>query len=273
MASLHEERRGADVGPSDVGLRPDPSSTARVARVEARGSAREPKPVDARSPYTIEARAPREIFPRIVTVSREFGAGGGRIAAQVADDLGFQLWDRELVTHLARKADADPGLLRELDERKRDLIDDVISTALYGVWVSASKYRSLLARAVGELAERGGAVIVGRGANFLVSAEQALRVRVVCPLRERIERYARMGKVDWARAERLVRSKDRERERFARQLCGETSRDPSHYDLIINTGDLSEHEGARLVLAAYHARFYASLSDARSESSDAALRL
>jgi len=203
-----------------------------------------------------EGRADRvEPFPRLVTVSREFGAGGARIAGRVAAELGFQLWDHELIAHLARKAGADLDALRELDERQRHLIEDVLASSLHGAGVSGTTYRALLTSTVRDLAERGGAVIVGRGASALVTAEQALRVRVVCPFKLRVERHAQREAVDLAVAERLVRLKDRERDRFERQLCGESTEEPSHFDLVINTAELSEELAARLVVVAYQSRF------------------
>jgi cytidylate kinase len=218
-----------------------------------------------RSPSDLRARAeePRgstkktsvETFPRIITVAREFAAGGARIAARVAVELGFQLWDDELLAHLARKADAELSAVREIDERQRDLLQDVFSGSLRGARFTGSKYRTLLTHTVVELAKRGAAVIVGRGANFLVEPEQALRVRVVCPLRHRIDRHAREAQLDWAQAAQQVQQKDHDRERFVRQLCAEQAADPSHYDLIVNTRDLSDEAAARLVTAAYRARF------------------
>ena len=196
-----------------------------------------------------------EAFPRLVTVAREFASGGARVAGLIAAELGLQLWDYELISHLARKADVELAVMREIDERRRDLIDDVLASVLQGSRVSGSRYRALLARTIEDLAERGGAVIVGRGANFLVRPEDALRVRVVCPLKERIERYARRARIDWARAARHVHVKDRERARFTRQLCGEHADDPTHYDLTLSTGDLSEEAVAQLVVTAYRARF------------------
>jgi hypothetical protein len=215
-----------------------------------------------------EGRTTRiEVFPRIITIAREFGAGGARIAARVAAELGFQLWDQELVVHLARKANVEPSVLRELDERARDLLDDVISTSLRGAGVSGSQYRALLERAVVDLSERGGAVIVGRGANFLVAPEQALRVRIVCPLRDRIQRYACASRMDGERAERCVRSQDRERERFVRQLCGESDADPTQYDLVINTLSVSEDAAARIIATTYGTRFGMLKSGAREHDS------
>jgi hypothetical protein len=206
-----------------------------------------------------------EAFPRIVTVSREFGAGGARIAGRVAAELGFQLWDQELVSHVARKAELEAHVVRDVDERGRDLLEEVLAASLPGQ-MSSSKYRSLLTRTVSELADRGGAVIVGRGANFLVPSEKALRVRVVCPLKKRIDRYATASRLDVDAAARFVISKDKEREKFVYQLCAERSTDALSYDLIVNTADLSEHAAAQLIIATYHARFGALGRVARSSS-------
>lgn len=204
---------------------------------------------------TMEASSRVEAFPRLVTVAREFASGGARVAGLIAAELGLQLWDYELISHLARKADVELALMREIDERRRDLLDDVLATVLQGARVSGSRYRALLARTVEELAERGGAVIVGRGANFLIRPEDALRVRIVCPLELRIERYAQRSRIDYARASKHVRAKDRERDLFARQLCGERANDATHYDLTLSTADLSEEVVATLAVNAYRARF------------------
>jgi cytidylate kinase len=117
---------------------------------------------------------------------------------------------------------------------------------------------------VSELAEHGAAVIVGRGANFLVKPEQALRVRVICPLAERVRRHAASALVSLPDAERLVQQKDHERLRFVRQLCDQDARDPHHYDVLVNTGGLSEQQAATLVVDAYRARF-ASAESARGQ--------
>jgi cytidylate kinase len=209
-----------------------------------------------------------EVFPRVITVSREFGAGGARVSLLIAAELGYQLWDQELAAHLARKADAALSALLEVDERERPLLDEVISTSLYGR-VSCAKYRTLLTHTVAELASRGGAVIVGRGANFLVDAEQALRVRVVCPLKQRIERYAAAAQIDGEAAEQFVLAKDRERERFVRQLCGEQNTDGVNYDLVVNTHVMSEEACARLIVAAYRARFGLGIGSVRPARDEA----
>jgi hypothetical protein len=217
--------------------------------------------------FRVQNRAERtrdEPTPRIVTIEREFGAGGGRIAKHVAEALGFTLWDHELIEHVAERAGAEMAWVESLDEHKRDLLDDVfantfLTASLAGAaprtHISGTVYRTLLIRKVEELSRHGAAVIVGRGANFLVRPEDALRVRVICPVSSRIERYALRENISLTDADRIVRTRDRDRTRFVRQLCAEDVTDPLHYDLLVNTIELGEAEAGKLVVDGYCARF------------------
>ena len=54
---------------------------------------------------------------RIITVEREFGAGGAAIAEKIAERLGWKLWDQALTTEIARLAQVDQASVERLDER------------------------------------------------------------------------------------------------------------------------------------------------------------
>ena len=54
---------------------------------------------------------------RLITVEREYGCGGAPIAAQLADHLGWKLWDHGLTEEIARLANVDPSAVMRCDER------------------------------------------------------------------------------------------------------------------------------------------------------------
>ena len=54
---------------------------------------------------------------RIVTIEREYGSGGGGIAAQLAKRLGWKLWDHLLTEEIARIAQVHPSAVKRCDER------------------------------------------------------------------------------------------------------------------------------------------------------------
>src|SRR5712692_8318462 len=55
---------------------------------------------------------------RIITIEREYGSGGGAIAAEVAKRLGWKLWDQLLTDTIASRLDCDRGAVEEREERK-----------------------------------------------------------------------------------------------------------------------------------------------------------
>src|ERR1700690_3599067 len=75
---------------------------------------------------------------RIITVEREFGAGGAAIAEKIAERLGWKLWDQALTAEIARLAQVDRASVERLDERC-----DPLFYRLMKVFIRGSYERSL----------------------------------------------------------------------------------------------------------------------------------
>ena len=58
----------------------------------------------------------------MISISREFGSGGRRIAEKVAEDLGLPLYDRNLLDAIAKEKDVDAEHLQKFDEKPRNPI-------------------------------------------------------------------------------------------------------------------------------------------------------
>jgi len=191
----------------------------------------------------------------LITLSREFGALGAATGRLVAEKLGFSFWDQEIVHAIVENTGAQETLLASLDERTRNAIEDVISENLGGVVGTASEYVRQVARVVRTIERHGGAVIIGRGAYFILAPDTTLRVRVVCPEATRIERFAERQGIGKRDAEKHVRRVEHERQVFNKRHYGKEVGDPLHYDLVLNTGWSTPEGAAEVVIAAYHAKF------------------
>ncbi len=191
----------------------------------------------------------------LITLSREFGALGAAMGRLVADKLGFSFWDQEIVHAIVEYTGAQEALLASLDERTRNAVEDVVSENLGGAVGTTGEYVRQVARVVRAIERHGGAVIIGRGAYFIVAPEAALRVRVVCPQALRIARFAEREGLDKREAERKVRQVERERRAFNKRHYGKEVGDPLHYDVVVNTGWTSHEAAADVVVAAYRAKF------------------
>jgi cytidylate kinase len=190
-----------------------------------------------------------------IAISRLHGSGGAEVGRRVAERLGFGFFDREIVNHIAREEGVQRWLVEDVDEHVRTAIDRWVLDAFRGRRFSESDYLRGVVRAVATLAERGAAVVLGRGSPFLLSSDRALRVLVVAPKATRVERFAKEhGCTSEEAAERLVR-KDAERREFLARSFDVAPDDPTLYDLVVNSATLGAESAGDLIVEAFRLRF------------------
>lgn len=190
-----------------------------------------------------------------VALSRLPFSGGSTVAERVAERLGFGVFGKEIVEQIAREHGVAERLVVGCDERIRSAIDRFVTDAFRVGGFAESDYLRHVVRIVSTLGERGMAVIVGRGAPYVLPPERALRVLVVAPRGARADRLAASVGLDQKAAEARVAALDKERDQFVRQQFGVEQRDPELYDITVNTGTLSVEAAAEVVVEAYRRRF------------------
>jgi cytidylate kinase len=166
----------------------------------------------------------------VVTVTREYGAGGYEVARRLSEQLGWELLDRELLHQAAAVEHVPDADLERLDEKAVSLIDRL------RLHPPHQRYIHGLTEAVRRAAGRGKAVLVGRGTGQLLADHPgALHLRLVAPLDWRARRMA--DKEGWSMQEALLRcaEQDRTRARFTRYFFGDAAFQPASYDLIFHT--------------------------------------
>ncbi|MCG2774980.1 MAG: cytidylate kinase-like family protein, partial [Desulfobacterales bacterium] len=175
----------------------------------------------------------------VITVSREPGSGGGIVTKKVAEQLGLDLFHGEIIQKIAESADTSSRILETLDEKGLSVLDDWISTLVNRRHLWPDQYLKHLMRVIGTIGKHGRAVIVGRGANFILPREVRFRVRIVAPLDTRVQNVAREFGVSSEEARRRVLRTESDRRAFGRKYFHADITDPVNYDLVINTGTLS----------------------------------
>jgi cytidylate kinase len=179
----------------------------------------------------------------LVTVSRQLGSGGGEIAHRLAQELGVDYYDREIIRRIAESAHLDDRVVSEQDEHDHQELTDWLAAFSGDSHMSASAYRQHLTRVVEAIGRRGGAVILGRAAHLILKPGEALRLLVVAPLEKRVLRVMARESLSRAEAERRVVGVDAERAAFLRKHFHCAADDPADFDVVVNTGTL-EVEGA-----------------------------
>jgi cytidylate kinase len=180
----------------------------------------------------------------VITISREYGAGGGEVARRLADILGWELLDQALLHEAAAIENLPDAELERLDEKELTLAER------FRLRPTHQKYIHGLTEAARRAAARGNVILVGRGTRFLVGdLPNAFHLRLVAPSAWRAERMARLE--GWSVEQALVRCRevDRTRERFTRYFFGPHALEPEQYDLIVNTGRFPLDEVVACVVA------------------------
>ena len=160
---------------------------------------------------------------RIVTVEREYGAGGSAIAQKLAGRLNWKLWDQTLTAKIARMARCDRGSVARMEERIDPLFYRLMKVFMRGSYerslpvgglehLDADSMAVFMQRVIEGAAAAGNCVIVGRGAPYVLRGRpDAFHVFVYAPLEEKIRRVRDLGKTeaeaaDLAEAVRLLRA-------------------------------------------------------------------
>jgi cytidylate kinase len=174
----------------------------------------------------------------VIAVSRQHGAGGGRVARRLAEELALELYDREIIEQIARSTHLSARVVSELDERDRELLTDWLAALTTDSYLSPSAYCDHLTRVIGAIAVRGGAVILGRGAHLILGPARALRVQVIAPLAARVAEVAGREGLSERDARRRIAEVESERQAFLQRYFHIRGADPAAFDLVVNTGVL-----------------------------------
>jgi cytidylate kinase len=198
-----------------------------------------------------QARDGREAPPRpVVTVSRQHGAGGGEVARALAGELGFDLFDREIIQRIAESTHLSEQVVQALDEKDREVLTDWLAAFASRAYLSPVEYRYHLSRVVGALTRHGGAIILGRGAHLILGQGEALRVHVVAPLETRVRTVMEREGLSEREARRRIVSVEADRKAFLLKHFHADFGDPATYDLVVNTAALGVPGACRTIAGA-----------------------
>ncbi len=169
----------------------------------------------------------------LVTVSRQMGSHGARIARALAKELGWTFADKSSIDPVLRKYglaklsmiyDEPPSIWELFDEDSTTTVD-------------------MLDRTMKAIAARGDTVLLGRGGFQLFAGyADVLHVFIKAPLERRAQRIARRDAMPMDDAVARVKADDAMRAKFVRMFYGKDWAKESQFNLVIDTAETSDEE-------------------------------
>lgn len=200
---------------------------------------------------------------RAVTVAREYGSGGARVAARLAESLGWRLLDRDLIDRVARSAGLDPGVAARLDEH----VDPWFARLARSLWrggfeavaspadsevLDAERLARLTRPVIEEAVAIGECVIVGRGGQCILSGRPDVFHVFVYASRTERKRRLRVRLAPGADLDAAIDETDRERSAYVRRYHGREWIDRALYHLMLDSGP-GEEAAVAAILGALRA--------------------
>jgi hypothetical protein len=202
-----------------------------------------------------EAKPLQQLIHPYVAISREAGIDADGVGKAVAQLLGWQSLDREVLDYLAKDRNWTRFSLECVDERPVSSLRDSLGKWIDKSLVTQAEFLHELAHVFVLAAQHASTVFVGRGAQFILPREAGLAVRLVASKNRRAGLLMAERGVDRRTAMHLLEQTDRDRAEFVRGHYHRDVADPTIYDLVINLDHLSSGDATELIVECARLRF------------------
>lgn len=183
----------------------------------------------------------------VIAIGREFGSGGREIAEKVAEKLGIKMYDKELVSLVAKNSGMSEDVLHEVDETATNSFLYALSSGAFaGTSVLSSGVASLpitdkafinASQIIKDIAEKEPCVIIGRCAeSILAGRENMLTVFIHADIEKRIARIMETENKTRDEAISLIKKVDKKRAAYHNYYSDTRWGARNAYDLCLNSG-------------------------------------
>ena len=192
---------------------------------------------------------------KVITISREYGAGGQNIAKRVAHELGITIYDKDIVRETVKASGFDFDLVRKEEEE--------ISKAnsfFKSIWANSAFYpdpqeviHDVQKAVILKFAKEGPCVILGRGADVIMreAGIDSLNVFIhASELHRAVRLQAETGIADATELQKLMAKHDNNRRAYYTHYTGKQWGDGKNYHLTLDSGILGEELCVKLILEA-----------------------
>ena len=195
----------------------------------------------------------------VITISRQFGAGGKTLGKMIADELDYEFADSEIIEKVAEMANVSTHWVETVEKEaggklsrfvskmvSKPLVDRILKDERG--YIDEVIYLDYLVLIIAKIADEGNVVILGRGSQYILNDHpEACHVLLIDEFDNRVDFMKEHYELSYNRATQVVRSEDKRR-RALYQKLGKTDYDnPFLYHLVLNMSKVSLEEARQLV--------------------------
>lgn len=197
----------------------------------------------------------------VITISRQFGAGGRTIGKMIAGKLNYRFLDDQILQEIARHARVSKEAVISMERTAGGTISRLISSLLSRDYMERltgedrgymdeEVYVQTLFEVMRNLASEDNVVLIGRGGQYILeNHENAYHILLVADMKDRIAFMQSHYTLSESRAKAAVLDGEKRRTNLYYKFDKQDYNEPIHYHLVLNMSRISLEKGTELVCA------------------------
>ena len=195
----------------------------------------------------------------VITISRQYGAGGKTLGEMIANELSYEFADSEIVAKVAEMANVSTHWVETVENEaggklsrfitrmvSKPLVDRILKDERG--YIDEEIYLDYLVLIIAQVADEGDAVILGRGSQYILNDHpDAFHILMIDELENRVRFMKENYELSDSRAARVVRGEDKRRKVLYQKLGKTDYDDPFLYHLVLNMSKISLEEAKNMV--------------------------
>ncbi|BBO84385.1 AAA family ATPase [Desulfosarcina ovata] len=186
----------------------------------------------------------------VITISRQFGAGGITLGKMVADSLGYTFADSDIIQRVAKEANVSTHWVESFEKEAGSKLSRLVSSMVSKRWIDRvlgdergyldeKIYLDYLVLIIAQFADEGNVVIIGRGSQYILNDHpDAIHVLLMDEFENRVKFMMKQYDMPEKKARRTVESEDRRRVSLYKRLGKTDFENPRLYHLVLNMGKM-----------------------------------
>jgi cytidylate kinase len=195
----------------------------------------------------------------VITISRQYGAGGKTLGKMIADELGYEFADSEIIARVAEMANVSTHWVETVENEaggklsrfisrmvSKPLVDRILKDERG--YIDEQIYLDYLVLIIAQIADEGDVVILGRGSQYILNDHpDAFHLLMIDEFENRVRFLKENYELSDNRARRVVRGEEKRRKALYQKLGKTDYDDPFLYHLVLNMSKVSLEEAKKMV--------------------------
>jgi cytidylate kinase len=195
----------------------------------------------------------------VVTISRQFGAGGITLSKMIADELGYMFADQDIVERVAKEANVSPHWVETVEKEaggklsrfitkmvSKPLVDRILKDERG--YIDEETYLDYIVLIIAQIADEGDVVILGRGSQYILDDHpDAYHILLINNFENRVKFMMENYDLSNAKAAQVVNREDKRRISLFRKLGKADYDSASLYHLVLNMARIDLQQALKLV--------------------------